>query len=110
MQKVWLVTGSSSGLGQSFVKAICEQGDFVVATARQTSALADLVARYPEQVLPMALDVTDGTQIETVVEATIQLKGHIDGTLATATVQRLRKARRMRSIPCSRRISSAQWR
>ena len=84
MQKVWLVTGSSSGLGQSFVKAICEQGDFVVGTARQTSALADLVIRYPEQVLPMALDVTDGTQIEAVVEATIQLKGHIDGLINNA--------------------------
>lgn len=38
-QKVWLVTGCSSGLGRSFVRAIVAQGDIAVATARDPETL-----------------------------------------------------------------------
>lgn len=44
MQKVWIVTGSSSGLGKSFVKALADQGDIVVAAARKKTALSELEA------------------------------------------------------------------
>ena len=42
MSKVWLITGSGSGLGRSIAKAALELGDRVVATARNTIPLADL--------------------------------------------------------------------
>ncbi|MEV4176055.1 SDR family NAD(P)-dependent oxidoreductase [Nonomuraea sp. NPDC049709] len=59
MSKVWYVTGSSRGLGRSFVEAALSRGDKVAATARDTASLDDLVATYGEAVLPLALDVTD---------------------------------------------------
>ncbi|SNS07315.1 SDR family NAD(P)-dependent oxidoreductase [Actinomadura mexicana] len=59
MSKVWFVTGSSRGLGRSFVEAALARGDKVAATARDTASLDELVAAYGEAVLPLALDVTD---------------------------------------------------
>jgi NAD(P)-dependent dehydrogenase (short-subunit alcohol dehydrogenase family) len=59
MSKVWFVTGSSRGLGRSFVEAALSRGDQVAATARNPESLADLAEKYGEAVLPLALDVTD---------------------------------------------------
>ncbi|GGT87426.1 SDR family NAD(P)-dependent oxidoreductase [Actinomadura citrea] len=59
MSKVWFITGSSRGLGRSFVEAALSRGDKVAATARNTASLDELVAAYGEAVLPLALDVTD---------------------------------------------------
>ena len=40
MDKVWLVTGSASGLGRSIAEAVLESGEQLVATARDTKRLA----------------------------------------------------------------------
>ncbi|GGK98761.1 SDR family oxidoreductase [Streptomyces flaveus] len=59
MSKIWFVTGSSRGLGRSFVEAALERGDKVAATARNTESLTDLAITYGDQLLALALDVTD---------------------------------------------------
>jgi NAD(P)-dependent dehydrogenase (short-subunit alcohol dehydrogenase family) len=59
MTKVWFVTGSSRGLGRSFVEAALSRGDRVAATARDAASLDELVAAYGDAVLPLELDVTD---------------------------------------------------
>ena len=41
-QKVWIVTGCSSGFGAAFVRAILARGDRVIATARDPSTLEPL--------------------------------------------------------------------
>ena len=43
MNEVWLVTGSASGLGRNIAEAVLESGDRLVATARDTKQLDDLV-------------------------------------------------------------------
>jgi NAD(P)-dependent dehydrogenase (short-subunit alcohol dehydrogenase family) len=50
MNKVWLVTGSASGLGRSIAEAVLESGDKLVATARDPRRLDDLVKKFGEQV------------------------------------------------------------
>ena len=50
MSKVWLVTGSSSGLGREIAEAVLASGDRLLATARDSRQLNDLVERYGEQV------------------------------------------------------------
>ncbi len=60
MEKVWLITGSSRGLGRVLAEAVLAAGDKLVATARKPAQLADLVDRYGGQVRAVALDVTDG--------------------------------------------------
>ncbi|GAA0937479.1 SDR family NAD(P)-dependent oxidoreductase [Nonomuraea longicatena] len=59
MSKDWFVTGSSRGLGRSFVEAALSRGDRVAATARDSSRLQDLADRYGDALLPLDLDVTD---------------------------------------------------
>jgi NAD(P)-dependent dehydrogenase (short-subunit alcohol dehydrogenase family) len=59
MSKIWFVTGSSRGLGRSFVEAALERGDRVAATARNTESLGDLAGTYGERLLALPLDVTD---------------------------------------------------
>jgi NAD(P)-dependent dehydrogenase (short-subunit alcohol dehydrogenase family) len=43
MAKIWLVTGSASGLGRSIADAVLASGDCLVATARDPHRLVDLV-------------------------------------------------------------------
>jgi len=57
--RVWFITGASRGFGRSFTQAALASGDRVAATARDTSALDDLVAEHGDAVLPITLDVTD---------------------------------------------------
>ena len=58
MTKVWFITGSSRGLGRSLTEAVLAKGHKVAATARKPEQLKDLVQKYPDQVLPLPLDVT----------------------------------------------------
>nr|WP_055504578.1 SDR family NAD(P)-dependent oxidoreductase [Nonomuraea pusilla] len=70
MSKVWFVTGSSRGLGRSFVEAALSRGDEVAAAARTVAGLDELVSAYGEAVLPLELDVTDkGAVFESVKRA-----------------------------------------
>jgi NADP-dependent 3-hydroxy acid dehydrogenase YdfG len=59
MSKIWLVTGSGSGLGRDIVEAALAAGNRVLATARDTDQLAGFVAKYGELVRTARLDVTD---------------------------------------------------
>ncbi|UUO01428.1 SDR family oxidoreductase [Mycolicibacterium novocastrense] len=58
-EKVWFITGTSRGFGREWTIAALERGDKVAATARNVSSLDDLVERYGDALLPLALDVTD---------------------------------------------------
>ncbi|TVZ86672.1 short subunit dehydrogenase [Streptomyces sp. BK340] len=58
MNKVWLVTGASSGFGRAITQAAVAAGDVVVGAARRPGALDDLVAAHPDQVEALRLDVT----------------------------------------------------
>ncbi len=77
-QRVWLVTGSSSGFGRAIVEDAVAAGDVVVATARRPEALADLVAAYPDQVDAAALDVTDTVAAAALVADVHTRYGRID--------------------------------
>jgi NAD(P)-dependent dehydrogenase (short-subunit alcohol dehydrogenase family) len=77
-QKIWIVTGSSRGLGRAIVEGVLERGDIVVATARKTSDLQDLVDKYGDRVKAASLDVTKPEQAQRVVKETVQQFGRID--------------------------------
>jgi NAD(P)-dependent dehydrogenase (short-subunit alcohol dehydrogenase family) len=78
MSKVWLITGSSRGLGREFVQAALEAGHKVAATARQVSDLFEIQQKYGDQVLPLALDVTSESQAHDAVQNTIKKFGRLD--------------------------------
>lgn len=76
--RVWIITGCSTGFGRELAKATIEAGYNVVVTARNLNAIADLVGGNADNVLPMELDVTKPYQIEKAVKATIEKFGRID--------------------------------
>jgi NAD(P)-dependent dehydrogenase (short-subunit alcohol dehydrogenase family) len=74
----WLVTGCSSGLGRALAVAAAQAGAYVVATARQPAALADLVREWPGRIIPLALDVRDAEQCEQAVRTAADRLGGVD--------------------------------
>src|SRR5262245_22918198 len=76
--RVWLITGASSGFGRAIAEAALATGDTVVAAARRTAALEDLVASAREQVSALALDVTDTNRIRTAVAEVLDRHGRVD--------------------------------
>src|SRR6187402_2626718 len=78
MAKVWLVTGSSRGIGRKLAEAVLAAGDRLVATARNPEALRDLVAAYPERTLAVALDVCSAASAREAVAAAVARFGRLD--------------------------------
>src|SRR3954467_7130429 len=78
MSKVWFITGTSKGFGRVWAEAALERGDQVAATARDTTTLDDLVARYGGNVLPIGLDVTDKRAVDLAVAAAADRFGRLD--------------------------------
>jgi NAD(P)-dependent dehydrogenase (short-subunit alcohol dehydrogenase family) len=76
--KTWFITGAASGFGRAFAEHAIEQGYNVVATARDTTRLAGLVAQAPERVLATPLDVDAPGAAETAVQAAVARFGRID--------------------------------
>jgi NAD(P)-dependent dehydrogenase (short-subunit alcohol dehydrogenase family) len=78
VHKVWLITGSSRGLGYALAEAVLGAGHELVATARDPAALAELVERYGDQVRAIALDVTNETRASAAVEVAMREFGRLD--------------------------------
>jgi len=77
--RVWLVTGSSRGLGRALVTAVVEHGDRVAATVRSRLDLGRLTERYGEdQVLETTLDVTDPHDARRAVAECVERFGRLD--------------------------------
>lgn len=74
----WFITGCSHGLGAQWAEAALSRGDRVAATARSLGSLDELVARHPDLVLPLALDVTDEAAVHHAVGAIEERFGAID--------------------------------
>src|SRR5579863_1567653 len=78
MSKVWVVTGSASGLGREIAEAILASGDRLLATARDPRGLNDLVERYGEQVCTASLDVADEADAKAAVAKAVDVFGRLD--------------------------------
>jgi NAD(P)-dependent dehydrogenase (short-subunit alcohol dehydrogenase family) len=78
MSKVWLVTGSASGLGRSIAEAVLASGDRLVATARDPHRLEDLVKKYGDQVRTAPLDVADEDAAKAAVQVAVSAFGRLD--------------------------------
>jgi NAD(P)-dependent dehydrogenase (short-subunit alcohol dehydrogenase family) len=76
--KVWFVTGCSTGMGRDIALAALARGYRVVLTARNVDTLAEIHARFPERSAVARLDVTDPAQIASAVGLANQVFGRID--------------------------------
>jgi NAD(P)-dependent dehydrogenase (short-subunit alcohol dehydrogenase family) len=78
MKKTILITGASRGFGRIWAESFLKRGDNVIATARNTESLNDLVAEYGESLLPLQLDVTNREQCFEVVSKAQKHFGKLD--------------------------------
>ena len=78
MCRTWFITGASSGFGRAFAEHALDQGYNVVATARRTEKLAEIVAIDESRVLAVTMDVTQPDQIAAAVEKAKDRFGSID--------------------------------
>ena len=78
MAKVFLVTGSSRGLGRQIAEKALAAGHEVVATARTPEQLSDLVERYGTRVRAIRLDVTDPGAARAAVATAVAEFGRLD--------------------------------
>ena len=76
-KNVWLVTGAGRGLGVDIAKAALAAGHAVVATARNTDSITTALGEH-DDLLAVALDVTDPSAAEAAVRATVDRFGHLD--------------------------------
>ena len=78
MSKVWLITGSATGLGRDIAERVLASGDRLVATARDPGRLEDLVEKYSDQVRTAPLDVADEAAAYAAVQVAIDAFGRLD--------------------------------
>ena len=76
--KVWLITGSTRGLGRALAEAVLGAGHKLVATGRDPGKLMDLEARYGDQVRAISLDVTSEQSATSAVAEAIKTFGRLD--------------------------------
>jgi len=75
--KVWLVTGAGRGMGTDIARAALDAGHAVVATGRNPDRVAAALGAH-DDLLTVALDVTDPASVAAAVDAAVQRFGRID--------------------------------
>ncbi|GAB3643749.1 oxidoreductase [Spirosoma arcticum] len=85
-QKIWFITGISSGLGQAMAQALLEKDAIVLGTFRHQHQADGFNATAPANAFAYALDVTREEQIDDVVGKVIDRFGRIDVLVNNAGV------------------------
>lgn len=87
--KVALVTGGARGLGQAICRSLSEAGSIVIAAdvdevlARKTAAM---LSGDNSRVEPIAMDVTDGRQVEEAAQQIVATYGSLDFLINNAAI------------------------
>src|SRR5437016_13757333 len=91
-KKVWFVTGAGRGMGVDFAMAALAAGYAVVATGRDTDAVANAVGKS-DDLLVVKLDVTNGVDAAAAARAAVDRFGRIDVLVNNARSEERRVGR-----------------
>ncbi|AKD05140.1 oxidoreductase [Pontibacter korlensis] len=100
--KVWFITGVSSGFGRVLAEEAARRGDKVIGTVRQHRQLEEFNAISPGNSFAYIMDVTNPDGVKATVDAAVKHLGQIDvlvnnagfgflGAVEEATVQEFRE-------------------
>lgn len=76
--KVWLITGCSTGLGRDLARTVLSHGYRVAVTARNPDSIREIAAEYADLAIALKLDVTNREEAESAVSETQKRFGRID--------------------------------
>jgi NAD(P)-dependent dehydrogenase (short-subunit alcohol dehydrogenase family) len=76
--KVWFITGCSTGFGRELSVEVLKAGYKAVVTARKVEDVQDIVDQYPDTALALKLDVTKPTEVDDAVKQAIKHFNTID--------------------------------
>ena len=76
-KQVWLITGAGRGMGTDIARAALAAGHAVVGTARNAASVTSALGEH-DDLLAVALDVTDPAAAEAAVAAGVDRFGHLD--------------------------------
>ncbi|MDQ0678630.1 NAD(P)-dependent dehydrogenase (short-subunit alcohol dehydrogenase family) [Arthrobacter pascens] len=76
-KNVWFITGAGRGMGTDIAQSALAAGHSVVATGRNASRVQDAIGEH-ENLLALALDVTDEAAAAAAAEAAVARFGRID--------------------------------
>jgi NADP-dependent 3-hydroxy acid dehydrogenase YdfG len=98
-EKVVVITGASSGLGEATARFLAKQGAIVVLGARRTDrlkSLTDEITRNGGKAIALPTDVIDRDQVKNLADAAVQKFSRIDvminnaGLMPQAPLERLK--------------------
>ncbi len=69
--KIWLITGISSGLGKALAESVIETGDFVIGTFREESQVLEYNQKNIKNAKAILLDITNENAIEKSIDKII---------------------------------------
>ena len=84
MQKVAIVTGSSSGIGEATARELAKRGWAVVINYSKSKVAAEKVARECGTAIAVKADVADDAQCRALVKAAIDQWGRLDALVNNA--------------------------
>jgi NAD(P)-dependent dehydrogenase (short-subunit alcohol dehydrogenase family) len=76
--KIWFITGVSSGLGKALAEAVIESGDFVIGTFRNPNQADVFSNTHKGEAMGVTMDITKPKEIEKAVKMVKKQFGRID--------------------------------
>jgi len=77
-RRIWFITGCATGFGRALAETALGAGDGVAVTDRDVASVKSLSARYPDNALPLQLDVTRPDEVRRAIGAAFVRFGRID--------------------------------
>ncbi len=82
---IW-ITGASSGLGKALTIQLVDAGNFVIASARSQTALADLAKLYPGKIKILPLDVSHALDLKKTAAEIREISDYLDMVICAAGI------------------------
>ena len=62
--RIWFITGISSGLGKALAESVMASGDFAIGTFRKQSQVEEFNKKFVATAHPVLLDITDDKRLK----------------------------------------------
>jgi NADP-dependent 3-hydroxy acid dehydrogenase YdfG len=97
--KVVVITGASSGIGESTAKFLTEQGAKVVLGARRSKRIDEVAKKISAnggKAIGLATDVTKRAEVEALIQRAVEGFGRVDVLINNAGIMPIARSRPLR--------------